>query len=71
MCYLNKIVCFFLNYRNFRLVAHAELLVTYTSFRALLQLTIQLTIQLTNLTNHYQTILTHHNNPYHNALCIG
>ncbi len=48
-------------------MAHAELLVTYTWSRALLQPTIQLT-NLTNLTNHYLTILTHHNNPYHNAL---
>ncbi len=50
-----------------RLMAHGELSITYTWSRALLQLT----IQLTNLTNPYLTILTHHNNPYHTPLHIS
>ncbi len=53
--------------RDLRLMAHAELSITYTWSRALLQLT----IQLTNLTNPYLTILTHHNNPYHNAFSLA
>ena len=46
------------------LMSDAELSVTYTWSRALLQLTMQ-------LTNPYLTILTHHNNPYHNAFSMG
>ncbi len=44
-------------------MAHAELSVTYTWSRALLQLT----IQLTNLTNPYLIYPTNPNNPYHSV----